>query len=109
MVKEEQFDFIKGDFEKLQGMARAEKSPLAQDWKSRAWKWFYALPSGTTFSADDLRKEIGTPAEGANRNNAVGAFVSSLATRKLVRHTGRTRKSEAVSRHTGMQREWVKL
>ena len=46
---------------------------------------------------------------GMNRNNVMGAFISGLAAERRIRFTGRTVKSSAVSRHTGTQREWVKV
>jgi hypothetical protein len=106
---EEQFDFFRGEAQKVNGMNRAANASHVQEWKGEAWAWFYQLPVGTVFTGDDIRKRIGTPDEGMNRNNVMGAFISGLAAERRIRFTGRTVKSSAVSRHTGTQREWVKV
>lgn len=108
-MKEEQGDFWRGEAEKVNGMNRAAGADHVQEWKGDAWAWFYSLPVGTVFTGDDLRKRIGVPDEGVNRNNAVGAFIGGLANAHRVRFTGRFVKSSAVSRHTGIHREWQKV
>ena len=106
---EEQFDLFRGEAQKVNGMNRAEDANCVQQWKGEAWAWFYQLPVGTVFTGDDIRKRIGAPAEGMNQNNVMGAFISGLAAERRIRFTGRIVKSRCVSRHTGTQREWVKV
>lgn len=59
----------------------------AQDWRHRARSWFDNLDYGTTFTSEDVTAAVGMPAgtQGANRNNAVGAFLRTLSVAGLVK------------------------
>lgn len=59
---------------------------LASDWRYKAEAWFAALPTGATFTSEDLTSWVGLPSgsEGMNRNNAVGAYLQSLSRNKRV-------------------------
>ena len=108
-MTQEQFDLFRAESEKLKGIKRAADARSVQEWKGEAWAWFYQLPVGTVFTGDDIRKRIGAPAEGMNRNNVMGAFISGLVKERRIRFTGRIVKSMAVSRHAGVHREWQKV
>ena len=90
------------------GMDKANDAARVFDWQCDAGRWFMALPSGALISSDDLTRAVGVPDEGQNKNNAVGAFFNGLARARMIFWTGRTIKSERVTRHTGMIRVWQK-
>lgn len=102
------FDSVTGDQLAREGMAKADSADRVQLWKQDAARWFATVPVGAEFTADDLTKAIGVPDEGANRNNVVGAFFSGLARNQRIRFAGRMRKSARVTRHSNVQRVWIK-
>lgn len=108
-MKQDGFDFGEGKEEADKGMDRAGAAVRVIEWRHDAGRWFMLLPVGTEFTADDLVKAVGLPDEGQNRNNVIGSFFNALATAKFIRWTGKTYKSERITRHTGMNRVWVKI
>ena len=54
---------------------------FAADWRLKADKWFDRLPSGSSFTSEDVTLAVGYPAgeTGMNRNNAVGGWIQRLA------------------------------
>ena len=60
------------------------------EWHGRARAYVRSLRSGTLITSEDITDVIGLPAGhiGANRNNAVGALMQSLARRGLIAKQG---------------------
>lgn len=82
-----------------------------QGWHALADAWFATVRIGETFTADSLIEAVGLPADSAtNANNAVGAFIGSLARSKpaLVRAIGYDTSKRAES-HARVVRVWQKL
>ena len=61
-----------------------------KEWRTRAERWLACLPVGTRFTADDLVPDVGLPTGdvGMNKNIAVGAWVSGMSRRRLIRKVG---------------------
>ena len=107
---EPEFDFVEGKRKKEEGMAKARGSPSAIQWNHDVGRWFMLLPVGTTFTMDDVIRANGLPSEGgANKQNAVGAWINGMARARFIQKTGRIIKSERVKRHAGEANEWVKI
>jgi hypothetical protein len=86
------FDFAPVDWKRL---ARAAIEELAR--------------SGRPFTADDVIAIVGLPrpAEGSNRNNAVGAMISGAGRRRLIVKTGEYVTSRRPLSHARMIAVWV--
>ncbi len=59
---------------------------LADDWVDKANAWFSGLPASDVFTSEDVTDAVGFPAgeAGANRNNAVGAWIQRLSRQKRI-------------------------
>lgn len=109
-MNEGEFDFIESTRRKDEGMAKASTGPSAIQWNHDVGRWFMLLPLGTTFTMDDVIRANGLPASGgANKQNAVGAWINGMARAKFIQKTGRVVKSERIQRHAGEANEWVKI
>lgn len=104
-MKTLQMDFISGKWEAEKGMDRANNASRVQHWKELAEKYLFSRPKGTEFTADDLINHIGVPDE--TKNNVVGAWFNAQSKKRKITFTGRMKKSERVSRHTGLMRVWM--
>lgn len=91
-----------------EGMSKALHALRVQEWRSRADEWLNMMPVGREWTNDSLYIEIGNPASEANRNNAVGAWVSAQARAGRISFTGRMMKSRRKSRHSNLVRIWRK-
>lgn len=91
-----------------EGMGRARRAERVQDWKMEAAQWISQCPRWSEFTADDLILAVGLPDEGVNRNNVVGALISSWSKAGHIEWTGAFRKSARVIRHGNPQRVWRK-
>jgi hypothetical protein len=105
----DEFDFGQGQKDGDDGMDKAYGAKRSHAWLHDAGYFFMSLAVGDQFTADDLVKRCGLPDEGQNKNNVIGSWFNGLARAKFIRWTGATYKSERVTRHTGMNRVWVKL
>ena len=58
----------------------------ASDWRYKADGWFNNLPSGSQFTSESVTERVGFPAgqQASNRNNAVGAWMMSKASKGLI-------------------------
>lgn len=94
---------------------KAEGQALAlegadDDWTAaarRAIKWLAA--QGKPFTSEDVTARTGLPsgATGTNRNNAVGALMSSAAKAGLIAKTGERVPSQRASSHGAEIAQWV--
>ena len=75
-----------------------------ESWWAAAAKWLWEMPSGTQFTADDLREAIGRP-EGSG--NQFGARIRSWAAADKIIHYGYGQ-SRVKSNHGSVHRIWVK-
>lgn len=98
------------------GLARkAEGQALAadaapDDWTARFRQAVRELAAtGEPFTSEDVTDRAGLPAGdvGTNRNNAVGALMSSAAQAKVIRKTGRLVQSRRPSSHAATLTEWT--
>jgi hypothetical protein len=105
----EEFNFGESKRRRDEGMANAKLNRSTMAWQHDAGRWFMLLPIGTTFVMDDVVRAVGLAAEGANKNNVVGAWINGLAKAKFIAKTGRVVKSERITRHAGEANEWMKL
>jgi len=107
----DEFDFAESTRKKKEGMNRAAGSDDSIVWRQEVGRWFFGLPMGSTFILDDLIRACGMPNSdgGANKQNAVGAWIGGMAEAKFIRWTGRMVKSERVKRHAGEAKEWQKI
>ena len=67
--------------------------------------------SGKPFTSEDVVSLVGLPNKsiGANKNNAVGAMISGLARRKVIRKTGTYVTSRRPSSRGAILAQWVKF
>jgi hypothetical protein len=84
--------------------AVVEKSP-AQTYKENLESALFSFAHGARFTAEQLTGIIGRPPEGVHFN-AVGAIVNGMATRGLIRKTGRMVKSIRPGMHSTELAEW---
>ena len=94
---------------KEEGMARALQPQEVADWKEQFRVGVMSLADrGTPFTSEDVINAVGLPREvQQNRNNAVGAMMSAMARRGLIRKTGRRVQSQRPSSHCAEILEWV--
>lgn len=71
-----------------------------REWCRKVTEWIYDLPPGFEFTADDIRREHGT-------SQASGSVIRTAAQRRVIVRAGFT-ESQAVSRHGGTIRVWVR-
>lgn len=109
MKRQWEFDFGKGERLRDDGMAKARGRQSNFEFNHAASQFFFALNISETFTPDDLIRRVGLPDEGANRNNAVGAWINGMAKAGYIRWTGKVVKSERSDRHAGMNKEWIKI
>ena len=88
---------------------QAKKIGTASVTKDEAWwdaaaKWLWEMPSGTLFTADDLREAIGRP---QGSGNQFGACIRSWAVAEKIIHHGYGQ-SRVKSNHGSVHRVWVK-
>lgn len=94
---------------KAEGQAAAlAASP--EDWRGRAREAIRELAkAGRPFTSEDVTARAGLPtgSVGTNLNNAVGGLMSSAATARVIRKTGRLVASSRPSSHAATLTEWI--
>lgn len=70
------------------------------DWSSDVLAWIWNLPQGYEFDADTIRQVFG-------RSNASGAVIRTARKRGYIEQAGVSR-SKSVTRHAGLQLQWVR-
>lgn len=103
------FDKLESETLRDRGVELAMNADRIQIWKAKAEAWLEYHNPGYRFTADELTAVISLPDEGLNRNNVVGAMISSWSKRKLIIPTGSFRQSSRTARHAGVLRVWEKL
>jgi len=107
MTRDPEFDFVKGEEQATFGMNLAAEARRGLLFRVRANHWLSKQPPGRVFTADNMMREgVELPSEGANKNNAVGAWFGAQSKAGRIEFTGRMKKSSRVDRHVGLQREW---
>lgn len=108
MTSQLTFDEALSELAAERGMSVALSRLL--DWPQRAEAYLEQLGPGSTFTADDLVEALGLPTgeDGTPNNNGVGATLSALAKRRLIRRVGYTN-SRRVSNHSRVLRLWAVL
>lgn len=94
---------------KAQGQAAAVDA-APEDWRDRFRQAVRDLAAeGCPFTSEDVTAQAGLPAGsvGTNRNNAVGALMTSAAGAKVIRKTGRRLPSMRPSSHGAELTEWI--
>ena len=102
----ELFDRLEAEQLRQQGMDVALNADRVQIWKAKAEQWLSGKPAGWIFTSDDLTYAIGVPDNGQNRNNVVGAKISSWAKKVKIKSTGRIVIGKRKSCHGAILREW---
>ncbi len=100
-ASQDRFDFSAGQEARDKGIATVLAN-ADEEWKSQVFLWIRRLPSGVTFTADDLTYAAGLP----NRRNAIGAVFNTAAHMGLIVNTGATCKGARVKRHSGRSMIW---
>jgi hypothetical protein len=75
-----------------------------ETWWDAAAQWLWNMPSGTQFTADDLREAVGRP---QGSGNQFGACIRSWAVADKILHHGYAQSREK-SNHGHVHRVWVK-
>lgn len=97
-----------GDIAKSVG--QQEALARVDDWTGEAWRCLVLLVGeGRPFTSEDLIERIGLPSGevGTNRNNAVGAIMTSAAKQRLIRKTGQRVKARRAVSHAAELTEWI--
>jgi len=109
IMREDEFDLGEGKHRRDEGMARVRGRQSNFEFNHAASQFFFGLKVGDVFTPDDVVRYAGLPDEGANRNNAVGAWINGMAKSRFIEWTGRLVKSERANRHAGNNKEWIKV
>lgn len=104
----QQLDIISALAGKADGMALALKPATLDEWRERFRSHVADRAPGATFTSEDVVDAVGLPTgeHGMNRNNAVGAMMSGLARRGLIRKTSRRVPSARPSSHAAELVVW---
>ncbi len=94
-----------GEERKEEAMAAVVEKRPAQIYKEHLESALFAFAHGSRFTVEQLTGIIGRPPEGVHYN-AVGAIVNGMATRGLIRKTGRMVKSIRPGMHATEIAEW---
>lgn len=103
------FDAATGPELKAEGMQQARDASDVQAWKARFTRAVEQLAErGEPFTSEDVTALCGLPRESQqNRNAAVGAMMSGMATKGVIRKTGRRVQSKLPRSHAREILEWV--
>lgn len=94
---------LAGEVAKEEGIAQANANPSTAPWRVVAMDRAMALAATRTeFTSEDITATVGVPAA----SGAVGALLSTLARRGVVRRVG-FRKAERVNQHAALVSVWV--